>query len=79
MAFVDKLASQHSGVKCLLIAVVVFSRFVRVQTIKTKCAKETLQAFKKMFFRKNTPGKLWVDKRTKYGGSFKKYCKEKKH
>ena len=56
--FVDKLASQHSGVKCLLVAVDVFSRFVRIQTMKNKYAKDTLQAFKKKFFRKNTPGKL---------------------
>ena len=47
LAFVDKLASQNKGVKYLLVAVDVFSRFVRVQTMKTKYAKDTLQAFKK--------------------------------
>ena len=77
LAFVDKLASQNKGVKCLLVAVDVFSRFVRVQTMKTKYAKDTLQAFKKMISRKNTPEKLWVDKGTEYGGIFKKFCKEK--
>ena len=64
MAFVIKLASQNKGVKYLLVAVDVFSRFVRVQTMKTKYAKDTLQAFKKLISRKNTPEKLWVDKRT---------------
>ena len=58
LAFVDKLASQNKGVKYLLVAVDVFSRFVRVQTMKTKYAKDTLQAFKKMISRKNTPEKL---------------------
>ena len=77
LAFVDKLASQNKGVKCLLVAVDVFSRFVRVQTMKTKYAKDTLQAFKKMISRKNTPEKLWVDKGTENGGIFKKFCKEK--
>ena len=78
LAFVDKLASQNNGVKYLLVAVdVFFSRFVRVQTMKTKYAKDTLQAFKKMISRKNTPEKLWVDKGTEYGGTFKKFCKEK--
>ena len=77
LAFVDKLASQNKGVKYLLVAVDVFSRFVRVRTMKTKYAKDTLQAFKKMISRKNTPEKLWVDKGTEYGGIFKKFCKEK--
>ena len=38
LAFVNKLASQNKGVKYLLVAVDVFSRFVRVQTMKTKYA-----------------------------------------
>ena len=75
-AFVDNLASQNNGVKYLLVAVDIFSRFVRVQTMKTKYAKDTLQAFRKMISRKNTPEKLRVDKGTEYGGTFKKFCKE---
>ena len=55
LAFVDKLASRNNGVKYLLVAVDVFSRFVRVQTMKTKNAKDIKQAFKKMISRKNTP------------------------
>ena len=74
LAFVDILASQNNGVKNLLVAVDVFLRFVRVQTMKNKYAKDTLQAFKKMISRKNTAEKLWVDKRTEYGGTFKKFC-----
>ena len=62
LAFVDKLASQNDGVKYLLVAVDVFSRFVRAQTRKTKYAKDNLQAFRKMISQKNTPEKLWVDK-----------------
>ena len=45
--------------------------------MKTKYAKDTLQAFRKMISRKNTPEKLWVDKRLEYGGTFKKFCKQK--
>ena len=77
LAFVDILASQNNGIKNLLVAVDDFLRFVRVQTMKNKYAKNTLQAFKKMISRKNNPEKLWVDKRTEYGGTFKKFCKEK--
>ena len=58
LAFVDKLASQYNGVKYSLVAVDIFSRFVRVQTMKTKNAKDTLQAFRKMISRIKTPEKL---------------------
>ena len=77
LAFVDKLASQNNEVKYLLVAVDIFSRFVRVQTMKTNYAEDTLQAFRKMVSRKNIPEKLWVDKGTEYGGTFKKICQEK--
>ena len=47
LAFVDKLASRNSGVKYLLNAFDVFSRFVRAQKMKTKYANDTVQGFKK--------------------------------
>ena len=50
----DELASQNYGVRYLLVAVDVFSRFVRVQRIKTKFNKDTLQAFKKTISQKKT-------------------------
>ena len=71
LAFSIKLASLSNGVKYLLVAVDVFSRFVRVQTMKTNYAKNPLQAFKRRISRINTPGKLWVDKATEYGLTFK--------
>ena len=77
LAFLDKLASQNKGVKSLLVAVDVFSRFVRVQTMKTKYAKDALQAFKKMISQKNTPEKLWVDKGTECGGFSKHFARKK--
>ena len=40
--------------------------------MKTKYAKDTLQAFRKMFSEK-----FWGDKGTNYEGTFKKCCKEK--
>ena len=58
LAFVDKLPSENNGVNYLLAAVDIFSRFVRVQTMKTKYAKYTLKAFRKMISRENTPEKL---------------------
>ena len=58
LAFVDKLASQNNGVNYFFIAGDFFSRFVRVQTMKTKYAKDTLQAFRKLISQKNTTEKL---------------------
>ena len=45
--------------------------------MKTKYAKDILQAFRKRISRKNIPEKFWVDKGTEYGRTFKKFCKEK--
>ena len=78
LAFVNKLASQNKGFNYLLVAVDVFWRFVRVQTMKTKYAKDTLQAFKKVISQKNIAKNLWVDKGTKNGGIFKKNFRGKK-
>ena len=52
LAFVDKLASQNNcessvRVKYLLVAVDIFSRFVRNQKMKTKYAKDILLSFRK--------------------------------
>ena len=69
LAFVDKLASQNNGVKYLLVAVDNFSRFVIVQTMKTKYTKDFFQALRKMISRKKTLEKLWSDKETEYGGT----------
>ena len=74
---VNKLASQNDEVKYLLVDVEFFLRLVRVQTMRTKYAKDLLQAFKKMISSKKTPETLWVDKGTEYRGIFKKFCKEK--
>ena len=45
LAFLDKLASQNNGVNYLLFAVDIFSRFFRVQTMKTEYVKDTSLAF----------------------------------
>ena len=62
LAFVDKLASRNKGIKHSLVAVEIFLRLIRVQTMKTKYATDTLQAVKKWFLEKKTPQKLWIDK-----------------
>ena len=45
--------------------------------MKTRNANDTLQAFRKTISRIKTPEKVWVDKGTENGGSYKSFCKEK--
>ena len=43
----DKLSDRYNGVKYLLVCVDVFSRFVRVQPMKSKYSTDAVVAFKK--------------------------------
>ena len=73
LAYVDKLAKYNRGVRYLLVAVDCLSRYLRVEPLKTKYAKETTEAFKKMIKTKQ-PKKVWVDKGTEFKGEFEKLC-----
>ena len=73
LAFVDKLAGQNNGVKYFFVSVDIFSRFFRVQTMNTKYAKDTLQAFGKLFLDKTLLKNFGVIKEQ----TVKKFCKEK--
>ena len=78
LAFMDKLSELNNGVKYLLICVDVFSRFVRVQPMKSKYSTDAVAAFKKMLRKNNIPQKVWVDQGTEFGGEFRKLCGQKK-
>ena len=54
LAFVDTLASQNNGVKYLLVAEDIFSRFVRVQTMKTMYAKKNYKLSENDFSKKHS-------------------------
>ena len=73
LAFVDKLSKYNKGIKYLLVAVDVLSRYLRVEPLKTKEAKDCATAFAKMI-RTKKPEKVWTDKGTEFKGEFKKYC-----
>ena len=45
--------------------------------MKTKYAKDTLQAFKKIISRKNTPEKLWLVKKQNMGEFSKNFARKK--
>ena len=47
VAYMDKIAQHNNGVKYLLVAVDVLSRYLRVQPMKALYAKDAVEAFKK--------------------------------
>ena len=71
----DKIAKFNNGVKYLLVAVDVLSRFSRVGPIKSKTAADTTRASKRMT--KTFPEKVWPDKGTEFKGEFKQFCNSK--
>ena len=77
VAYMDKIAKHNNGVKYLLVAVDVLSRYLRVQPTKTMYAKDCVEAFKKMIKTKQ-PEKVWTDKGTEFKGEFKTFCENKK-
>ena len=58
LAYVDKLAKYNRGVQYLLVAVNCLSRYLRVEPLKTKYAKETTEAFQKNDQNKTTKKSL---------------------
>ena len=75
LAYVDKLAKDNNGVKCLLVRQDLFDRTVDAKVMKIKDSKETVRAFSTMITKKNRPKKIWVDKGLEVAGEFKKLCK----
>ena len=74
----DKLSEFNNGVKYLIICVDVFSRFVRVQPMKSKYSTDAVADFKKMLRKNNVQQKVWVDQGTEFGGQFRnKFCGQK--
>ena len=76
LAYVDKLANDNKGLKCLLVRQDPFDRTLDAKGMKTKDSKETFRAFLTMITKKNRPKKNWVDKRTDFAGEFNKLYKD---
>ena len=76
VAYMDKIAQHNNGVKYLLVAVDVLSRYLRVQPMKALYAKDVVEAFKKMIEQKK-PERVWTDKGSEFKGEFKKFCEKK--
>ena len=76
VAYRDKTAQHNNGVKYLLVAVDVLSRYLRVQPMKALYAKDAVEAFKKMIKRKK-PERVWTDKGSEFKGEFKTFSEKK--
>ena len=76
LAYVDKQAKYNRNVKCLLVVVDCLSRYLRVERLKTKYARETVLAFEKMIKNKQ-PQKVWVAYSTEFLGAFKTFCNKR--
>lgn len=75
LAFMTELAPSNGGVKYLLVAVDVLSRYLRVEPIKSKTSKDTSIAFLRMMEKdKVKPEKVWVDEGTEFEGAFSQMC-----
>ena len=53
LAYVDKLAKENNGVKCLLVRQDLFDRTVNAKGMKTKDSQETVKAFSSMITKRN--------------------------
>ena len=78
LAYVDKLAKYNRGVRYLLLAVNCLSRYLRVEPLKTKYAKETTEAFKKMIKTKQQKKKFGLTKAPSLKESSKIYVLNEK-
>ena len=75
LADVHQLDKDNDGKKFLLVFVDCLSRFLRVEPIDNKSAKQTRAALEKMP-QKQKPEKIWVDKGKESKGDFAKLCVE---
>ena len=73
----SNLAKHNNGVKYLLLAIDIFSRFVFVQPLKTKTTSEVVKAFKNILKEGRKPKLVRSDKGSEFTGSvIEKYFKQ---
>ena len=72
----QSLSKYNKGIKYLLCAIDLFSKYAWVVPIKDKKGISIVNTFKKMISEGHKPNKIWVDKRSKfYNQSFKDFLK----
>ena len=72
----QKLSKYNKGIKYLLCAIDLFSRYAWVIPIKDKKGASIVNAFKKIISEGRKPNKIWVDQGSEfYNQSFKDFLK----
>ena len=79
LAYVDKLAKDNNGVKCLLVRQDLFDRTVDAKGMKSKDSKETIRAFLSMITKKNRPEKIGLTREQNLLESLKSYANLKEY
>ena len=75
----DKLSQCNRGINFLLVTVDVFSRFLRVESLRSKGAEAVKAVFIKMCLKKNElnfPKKLWLDQGKEFFGDMANFCED---
>ena len=70
------LSKYNKGIKYLLCAIDLFSKYAWVVPIKDKKGVSIVNAFKKIISKERKPNKMWLDQGSEfYNQSFKKFLK----
>ena len=70
----QSLSKYNKGIKYLLYAIVLFSKYAWVIPLKDKKGTSIVNAFKKIISEGRKPNKIWVDKGSEfYNKSFKDF------
>ena len=70
-----RLQKCNKGSNYVLFAKDVFSRTLRVESVKTKCSTDSRRRIKRIT--KNIPQKVWTDEGSEFKKDFKKFCDSK--
>ena len=76
LADMQSLSKYKDGIKYLLCAIDLFSKYVWVIPLKDKKGTSLVNAFQKIISKERKPNKIWVDQRSEfYNQSFKDFLK----
>ena len=76
LADMQSLSKYNKGIKYLLCAIDLFSKYAWVIPLKDKKGTSIVNAFKKIISEKRKPNKIWVDQGSEfYNQSFKDFLK----
>ena len=72
----QSLSKYNKGIKCLLCAIDLFSKYAWVVTLKDKRGISIVNAFEKVITKRRKPSAIWVDQGDEfYNNLFKRFLK----